>query len=1144
MNKLSKRLVNTLSVAIASVVLSFNATALDSSVFATSSKLATGKWVKIKVAKTGVYELTDAELTAMGFANPANVRIYGNGGYMISELLDGSAVDDLKQVPAQRFGSKLVFYAKGVTQFTMTDFSTGKPRFTRTLNPYSTTGCYFLCESGDPEMSVPDIASGVSASRTRSTNINYYWHESELLSLGQTGKSFLGEDLNTGDGVFDYYLPDLCRDSAMVVGTSVAAKWVADVEGIVTATLNATDAVPFVESQAKIRKVTRSDIIYCNQASPYAAVVPTVYAEKGKIKIGLNYPDGKPEKLYLDNFIITYQRANAIPDKDSQVAMNFVNLSANDRIFFPSADDNLVVWNVDNPNAPRNFQLNASMDGQAFVPAFSARWAQFVAFDPTKQLYKIEGFENVENQNIHAQPVPHMIILTDKVFHAQAERIANMHRVNDGLDVLIVDQQQVFNEFSSGTQDPMAVRLMNKMFYDRDNTKFKYFLVLGCGSYDNRGLLSNKPNRVITYESDNSSDETSSFCSDDFYGFMDDNSGYDIAADKLRLAVGRIPSATIEEAKTDVDKLLNYVNDPDYGPWRNNTLATADQDKDNENGIHYFQAEGITEIISDASMGGMSTEKVYVPMYPKATAASESGTSLNSRTAVTASQRMANLLKEGQYFMTYVGHAGPTCFSAHSRLWTSGKTMTTTYEHLPIFTTACCDVARYDSDSRGVAEVMFHSPHGGAIALFTSARSVFADKNDILNRAFVEALFSYAQTGKMGTVGDAYLAAKNTFGNTRDVNKMSFLLLGDPAMAINYPKPLVKITKINNYDITKQAVWVKPLYKVTVEAQVMREGTDEIDTDFNGTATATLYDSQEYFQTLTNSVNRKAVTRDIHYPREVLAKVDGEVVNGKFKATLVMPRQMQASVDSLLLRVYAHKTGTHEMVNGATNALIGQQISNANELYVDNTPPVITGMFFNEGESTPSTVIPSNSTLYVTAEDNYALNVQETSGSGTMTLTLDGGKNAFPEIKNFARLTNEGKNMQVALQMRDLQHGPHTATLVVYDAAGNSAQRTISFFVGNADVSLEVAEIPATNRATFSMSTELDVTPQITLKITDATGNMVAVKKNATFPFVWDLKGDNGQRVPDGLYRFFGTFENGNINGGTPIYNLIVRDIK
>ena len=131
MRKLTK-----LQLACAVIVALFGVTcasAFNSSKYATTSKLASGKWVKISIPENGVYEITYDELTAMGFSNPAQVKLYGCGGARINEVLNGSAMDDLQKVPILRTGNKICFYGNGPVTFTMTNSST-TPHYTRVFN--------------------------------------------------------------------------------------------------------------------------------------------------------------------------------------------------------------------------------------------------------------------------------------------------------------------------------------------------------------------------------------------------------------------------------------------------------------------------------------------------------------------------------------------------------------------------------------------------------------------------------------------------------------------------------------------------------------------------------------------------------------------------------------------------------------------------------------------------------------------------------------------------------------------------------------------------------------------------------------------------------------------------------------------------
>ena len=72
------------------------AAALPASHFATASRLAEGRWVKIKVTHTGIQRLTAEQLSRWGFSDPANVRVYGYSGVELADAtFSAETPDDL-----------------------------------------------------------------------------------------------------------------------------------------------------------------------------------------------------------------------------------------------------------------------------------------------------------------------------------------------------------------------------------------------------------------------------------------------------------------------------------------------------------------------------------------------------------------------------------------------------------------------------------------------------------------------------------------------------------------------------------------------------------------------------------------------------------------------------------------------------------------------------------------------------------------------------------------------------------------------------------------------------------------------------------------------------------------------------------------
>lgn len=1110
--------------------------AFSSSNYTSMSKLGNGLWVKIAIPENGIYQLTFDELRQMGIGSPENVRLYGFGGHPISEVLNGNVTDDIEQVPIKVFkdvdgiDDKIVFYGKGPVKYTLTSLTT-TPRYEREFNSYSQYGYYFITDSDDSELLEPTVITNENTGTIKhEASLDYYHHEKELISVAQSGKDMLGELMDNASINFNYSLPGLCGDSTFVVNVCAGAK-VSSASNIYTK-LNGRE-LNFKLIDSKIYAPANTYVSY-NYASPSVAADDFV-PEEGDLNIYIYHPNGSVTWSRLDYFIFTYFRDNDMEiATDNQLRMGFAKIKASDYFSLSNATPTTQVWNISNPQAPVSYTLTESDGEMVFSPNISSDWAQFIAFDPSKNLKSIVSYENVENQNIHGMATPDMVIVTVDELEEQAERVADMHRQNDNMIVHVLKQKQIFNEFSSGTPDAMAIRLMNKMFYDRNKNKFKYLLMFGAGSFDNRQILAKHPCTTLTYESNVSNDEDYSYVSDDFFGLLDDNSGSEPASDYLRLGVGRMPCASVQEAETDVNKLLKYVNEPDYGFWRNDALFISD-DINLDAGLHAFQTEGINNLMVDSLATGLMNNKIYVSQFPNDPI---TGNALEAR------KKMTSLLKDGQFFTTYVGHAGGGAITHDVHLWTYNEVRDVKYTNLPIMTTACCNVARYDSNNRGMMEMMFHKEDGGAIALLTSARAVYATDNDALNQAFVNALFCYNTKGYMPSLGEAYMLCKNSFKNVVNWNKMSFLLLGDPAMKVKYPKPFFKITKINGNAINDNSIINSgAMQEVTVEAKVYNPDGTAVNTNFNGDATLSIYDYEKKEASVTQRVNRVNITRDIYFPRDLLTRVNGRVVNGVFTAKAIIPRYILSTTGSEgAIKVYAHQDNSDEMVNGSFKKLRLYSYNENNPLTVyDSMPPVIESIYFNdENAFANGSIIPANSTLYIRATDDYAFNTQALSIGNNMRLILDGGKTSYPFIRNYSTLSDEGKALAVTFPM-DLQEGKHTLQYTVYDAAGNSDSRTISFLVGTAsEASLSVEQEPAVTEATFNLSTPLTTSPSVTIKVLDTVGNLVWSTTTTNFPYNWDLKDNNGNRVPAGVYKFFGTYNDGNAYGGTEIGHLIV----
>ena len=85
--------------------------------YASTSKLASGRWVKIEIGASGIYQIPYSTLQSMGF-DPTKVKVYGYGGNMLPEKFSEPYIDDLPEIPILRDKNRILFYGEGTVKWT------------------------------------------------------------------------------------------------------------------------------------------------------------------------------------------------------------------------------------------------------------------------------------------------------------------------------------------------------------------------------------------------------------------------------------------------------------------------------------------------------------------------------------------------------------------------------------------------------------------------------------------------------------------------------------------------------------------------------------------------------------------------------------------------------------------------------------------------------------------------------------------------------------------------------------------------------------------------------------------------------------------------------------------------------------------
>lgn len=1104
-----------------------NANALPLATYTSNSVLADGKWAKISVSQTGVYLITNSQLRQMGFSDPEKVRIYGYGALRLPDSLDSSYIDDLPIVQSILISKGIIFYGVGVTSWA-TSGSSGI--YHPVQNPYTTKGYYFLSDKDAEAKEIPVVGTSTASSPATEFEEHFY-HEQDLVSLGETGHFLAGEDfLYTSTRNFDFTLTDISSPEIKMESSFVAKA-------------SATTTVQYTANGEELSKSSSDNI------SPYSSSHThfmkslsrkTFEIEGDRLTIGVTYkPSVTALAANLDYIAINYKRKLRM--SGSQLSFSLSTPSAR----LENAQS-ITVWDVTDPYDIKQMDSSSDSGATIWTNAYSGR-RDYVAFDPTATLLSPEISGSVSNQNLHAEEVPDMVIFTLPEWRSQAERIAEFHEnSSDSLRVTVVNQQDVFNEFSSGSPDANAFRKMLKMFYDRstDGRKIRYALFLGRGTYDNRRLTS--AIKALTYptmpiwQTDEGSDDSSSFSSDDIFAFLLDNSGTSLYSDKYCIAVGRMPVTSASDAKANVDKLLQYSSSMPATGWRNSVMAVAD---DQDGGIHMTQTEDMLDCMT-ASTGGqdMTYRKIYTDAYP-----------LEGGAYPQAKSDMFKILDEGVAFWTYIGHANTTS-------WTSENLLTYTdvnnlyLKHYPILYAATCDFLRWDSKDVSAAEIMWKLESGGAIAIISANRPVYIPENAYMSQAFGDAVFSRDADGNRLTIGEIYQAAKNDsrFSHYKSAseNKLRYVLMGDPAIRPVTPSFRVILDSINGIDIDSddQAV-IMAMQDVTATGHIT-DGNGNPVNDFNGVVSMTLYDAEYSVTTRANGEN--GMEFPFEQQGERLFAGNDSVRNGRFEFNFVMPSEISDNFRPATMSLYARATGQNDSreATGATHDFYVYGFDENAE--PDDVPPVIESFYLNHPTFSNGGSVNTSPMAIARISDDRGINMSTAGIGHCMTIMLDGAT-SYNDVSTYFTPSDDGTpSGTIAYPLEGLQSGDHSLRLRIWDSAGNSASETIDFTVTE-DSTPHLYDVytdanPASVEANFYLSHDRpDSMIEVTITVYNLLGKPIWSSTTSgqsdmylSYPVKWDLTDNAGRRIQRGIYIYRASIKADGQESGTLSHKIAV----
>jgi hypothetical protein len=1086
--------------------------------YSPSSILSSGKWYKFGVTKAGVYKLDYAFLKSLGMnvdaINPSNLRIFGHRAGMLPELAGATWEDDAQEIPIKvvsaggRFQQSdyVLVYLPGPEQWS---YNSARQLFIARNHLYSNTKNFFITADDGAGARIASVSqSSLPENKTITVYDDRTFIEDNRTNIAQSGKQYVGDEFGgVTDKSYTFTLANLAPGASVkcavaVVGSSLIAGSTFNITAggnagsIFIEHVNSFDGIP----DAGVLK--ERDFAFSALSSTFDIHLNFDRNGDFNTKGWLDYIQVNASSTLRYNGQPLYFR--------SAESAGAGNVS---RFLVQNVNSNVEIWDVTNPFQTRkiNYDLSA---GTASFRIETDSIKEFVAVE--NALETPQSLGAVANQNLHALPQQDMLIITRAAWMQQANDLAQFHRDKEHLHVAVADLSQVYNEFSSGTNDPTAIRNFTKMFYDRANgdaTKMpKYLLLFGDGTYDNRNL---GDYLLPTYESTKSYEALETFVSDDYFGLLDDNEGANItntAAEFVDVAVGRIPADDVSKAQTAVDKIRSYYSKASYGDWRNQGTFIADDEDAN---LHIGDGNAVADLYAGDEKK-VNMDKIYLDAFQQQSGA-------GGATYPSVNDAIDRKIFTGTLFMNYVGHGGPLGLAEERVLTFEDINQWDNPDKLMLFITATCEFAPYDKPSEYTAgERILFKPNGGAVALVTTTRLVFSDRNRRINENFMNEMVA-AYSDEHMLLGDIVRIAKNNSTSTGDGNR-KFSLLGDPALRPAFPKYNVAATAINSQPVSARDT-LKALSRINLEGEV-RDRSNALMPAFDGIASIVIYDKAKTVQTLVNDPASQPFSFNLQ--KNIIFKGKTKVTAGKFKVSFLVPKDIDYNYGFGKISMYANND-TSDASGYTTDFIVG---GSSDTFPADNKGPDV-DVFLNDDKFVFGGITDETPKLFSKLYDENGINTSGTGIGHDITAIVDNDTKKLYTLNDFYETNvDDVSRGSVTYPFSKLSKGRHTLQVKAWDVLNNSGTGYTEFIVEEkAELALShVLNYPnpfTTNTRFMFEHNKPGSVLDLRIEIFSVSGKVVkTIAQNINSPgyrvddIIWDGRDDYGDKIGRGVYIY------------------------
>ncbi len=1118
-----------------------------------NSVLSSGSWYKFYVENTGVHRLSYAFLSQLGLnlsgVNSDQIKIYSHGGAMLPLLNADNLYYDPPQLPLQVFdgndgsfdpGDFILFYAESTIGWNVESQTH--------INAYADRAFYYATINND----VPNrIQTNQNLNSTPDEVITSYddfkFYEIDEISLSLVGRRWFGDrfDLETQRS-YEFEFKNLITTEPLDYDFKFGA--ISSEESFFNVTINGNE-------------VANVEVNPNGGSAPSngSGTASSTSVSSDNVTVDINYnKNGNPAARGFLDYIRLGAKCELRADNEQFIFQNLdiLNTTATVEYQIQSAANLSQVWKIENLTTISAYQ-NTDDNAVFSIITNHNDDDKFLAITPNDYFtpFILQSERIVNNQNLKGTIFTNnqgnfedvdYIIITRSDYLSHANRLANIRRNNNNLNVKVVSLEQIYTEFSTGKQDIVAIRNFIKYVYDNassDDNRIKYLCLLGDTSVDYKDRLPGNNNIVPTFQNLGSfSTDRTSFMSDDFYAMMDSNEGNMSQSNKMDIAVGRIVVDTQEEAKQAIDKIVEYEERASFDDWRNDfVLISDDVDENWEHQSIQVNLDNLGDEIS-SNKPNINVKKIHSDAYQQETSAGGDryprvNKEINERTEL------------GATVINYFGHGGEDGLAQERIVTQTSVQAWQNPNRYNVFLTITCEFTRFDNPLRiSAGELAYRNPQGGPVSMITTTRAISVTGGVAFNNQMAPFLFDYAEDQL--SVGEAVRLAKNNLSS--DGRRIVFYI-GDPALRIPFPKPNIRLTQVNDLPIGQFNDTLKALSKNKISGEIVDDSGNRIN-NYNGILSATIFDKNIQRSTLANDGTRnnagEILIMDFKTLGEILFKGQASITNGEFEFEFILPKDTRIPVDNGRVSLYAIRDNVLEDQSGFNNdILIGDINENAPQ---DNQGPIIQ-LFMNDESFVDGEITDDSPFLLANLQDDNGINTA--GGIGHDIVAILDGDEANPIILNefYEAEVDDFSRGEVLYKLRDLEDGLHTISFKAWDTYNNSSTAEITFRVANNE-GLDITRVlnypnPFVDYTEFWFHHNQPFQPlNVQVQVFTVSGKIVWTHNETitTDSFLareitWDGRDDFGDQIGKGVYIYKLTVESPVINKKIEKFEKLVK---